>query len=271
MRASKEVKRQKSKVESQISKLPEIHISGAEGLYEKKDIQRVVRRYIKRALDHPKGKSDKIVVTIENIKKSPIIIEALPVGTLNCGTPAEAKKIIKKILHQSGISKKSLELAFQIIKKGNMRGAALITSENGKRLEPFKDRGIRATRLGISKPALKLLSSRLSRQGINSERVKEAIILASKVSSCDRIIAELCVSDNPHYTTGYLASRKFGYLRIPNIKYQGVSGGRVFFVRENTDIHDVIDYLEKTSVMINKVNSCKGTVFIDEILGHSDS
>jgi hypothetical protein len=47
----------------------EIHISGAEGLYEVSEIQRTVQRYIKRALTHPKGIADNIAVTIEEIRQ----------------------------------------------------------------------------------------------------------------------------------------------------------------------------------------------------------
>jgi 6-carboxyhexanoate--CoA ligase len=273
MRASKEVQSpKKSKVQSPNTKIPEIHISGAEGLYEKSDIQKIVGRYIKRALNHPRGKADKIVVTIENVKQSPKIIKALPVSTVSCRTPAEARSIIAELLQSLGVSKRSLNIAFEIIKKGNIRGAAIITSEKGFRLEPDIERGVRVSRLGITKSALKVLSSKLSRYVINKEIVREAIILASKVSSCKGTVAEICVSDDPSYTTGYVASRQFGYVRIPNIKHKkSKMGGRAFFVKEGIDVKGIIEYLEKIPVMINKVTSCKGTVSINEIFNHNNS
>jgi 6-carboxyhexanoate--CoA ligase len=148
-----------------------------------------------------------------------------------------------------------------------MRGATLITAEKGGRLEPDRQRGIRVSRHGITKPALKELSSKLSKYDINTDTVQEALILASKVSSCKHVIAELCVSDDPDYTTGYVASRDFGYVRIPHIKNKGSkSGGRAFFVKEGIDIGNVIEYLERMPVMISKVSSCKGTASIDGIL-----
>jgi 6-carboxyhexanoate--CoA ligase len=74
------------------------------------------------------------------------------------------------------------------------------------------------------------------------------------VASCRDIIAEICISDDPDYTTGYIASKKFGYLRIPNIKNYGeMHGGRVFFVRENADADRLIEFLEKTPVVIYRV------------------
>jgi 6-carboxyhexanoate--CoA ligase len=81
-------------------------------------------------------------------------------------------------------------------------------------------------------------------------------------------LAELCISDNPDYTTGYVALRKYGYIRIPHIKRKGrKNGGRVFFIEEHTDRDSVIEYLEKTPVLINKTSDCFGVCTIDEILG----
>jgi len=260
MRASKEVKSQKSK-------LTEIHISGAEGLYEASEIQRIVKRYIERALNHPKGKADKIIFTIENIKQKPKEISALPLSTVNSSTPAEGKSIAIKLLQSLGISKRAINIAFELIKKGSMRGAAIITVEKGDRLEPDKERGIRVSRLGINMSVSKVLSLRLLRHGINTDTVKEALILASKVASCDHMIAELCVSDDPYYTTGYVASKKIGYLRIPNIKHTGSkSGGRAFFIKEEINVEGIINYLERMPVIIGRVASCRGIISTDEIL-----
>ncbi len=247
--------------------LSEIHISGAEGLYERSDIQKVIKRYTLRALEHPKGKPDKIVITIEDIKQKPRVISTLPVSTVNSATPDEGKDIATKLLQSLGISKRAIDKASKLIKRDNMRGAAVITAKTGERLEPDRERGVRVSRVGIEKSALKTLSSRLSRHKINTDTVKEALILASKVASCEDVIAELCASDDPYYTTGYVASKKFGYLRIPNIKYKGSkSGGRAFFVNKEIDIEGLIDYLEKTPVIVGKVASCKGIIAIDEIL-----
>ena len=245
----------------------EIHISGAEGLYEASDMQRVVQRYIERALTHPKGKTDKIIITIEDIRQKPEEISTLPVATIRCRTPGEGKKIIIMLLQTLGISKKAVDTAFEIIKKGTMRGAAIITTGEGNRLEYDRERGVRASRFGISKSASKVLSSKLSRHGNNTDIVREALILASKVVSFRDIVAELCVSDDPYYTTGYIASKQYGYLRMPNIKSKGSkSGGRAFFIKEKANVKEIINYLERVPVKIVKAASCKGVVSIDEIL-----
>ncbi len=235
-------------------KAREIHISGAEGLYESPDIQKATKKFIKRALEHPKGKPDKIFITIEKVKRRPKNISSLPVSTIECKRPSESKYIIMRILKAVGISEKSIKKAFDIVKKGNMRGAAIISLKKAQRLEPDKERGVRVSRFGISKNALRELSFKLSRYGINREIVKEAIVLASKVLSCKGIVAELCISDDPNYTTGYVSSHHFGYLRIPNIKKAGSkTGGRTFFVKENSDVEHIIEYLERSPVMIYKI------------------
>jgi 6-carboxyhexanoate--CoA ligase len=265
MRAAKTVLSRQSSVNSK----KEIHISGAEGLYRKSEIQKIIKEYIERALTHPRGKADRITITIEDIKQEPKTISALPVVTMKNTIPKQGEKFARLLLQSSGISKIAIDRAFELIKRDGMRGAAILTAEKGKRLEPDRKRGIRVSRLGITKSAFKELSSKLSKYGINTETVKEALILASKVSSCEHVIAELCVSDDPNYTTGYVASKLFGYVRIPHIKNKGSrSGGRTFFVKEGIDVENSIEYLERRPAIIGKVSFCKGIVPFDEILNH---
>lgn len=270
MRASKTVKIQKSKPKNQNSKPTEIHISGAEGLYETSEIQRVVRKYIERALNHSRGQADRIIITIKDIRQKPQTITALPVVTIENTIPKKGKKKAVQLLQASDISKAAVDNAFVLIRKTDMRGAAIITAEKGERLEPDRERGIRVSSLGITRSALKHLSSRLSIYKVNTETVREALILASKVLSCKHVIAELCVSDDPDYTTGYVATRQFGYVRIPHIKNKGSrSGGRAFFVGEGINVEDVATYLEKRPVIVGKISCCKGIIPFNEILSHS--
>jgi 6-carboxyhexanoate--CoA ligase len=265
MRASRALRNPKPKIHN--PKLSEIHISGAEGLYEPVDMKSAVNRYIERAMKHPKGKPDKVIITIENIEQKPKPISALPVSTINCQTPAEGKKAVIKLLQTVGISRRAVDRAFELIKEGNMRGAAILAGGTGERLDFDAGRGVRVSRLGIGKQASHLLSLRLSRRGINTDVVKEALTLASKVASHKDVIAELCVSDDPDYTTGYVASDKFGYIRVPNVKHKGSkTGGRAFFVKEGSDIDEIIDYLEKVPVLIGGISLCRDIVAIDEIL-----
>lgn len=247
MRASKTVVSRKGSQQA-------IHISGAEGLYKTSEINKIIKDYALRAMSHPKGKPDKVVITVEKIKEKPRVVVRLPFYTVPCNSTEEARKIVMKLLSDSGVSRKAILKALRVVTdRAAMHGAAMIHSESALRVEPDKRRGVRVSRLGIHKDSESRLSRRLSRKGINTATVKEAITLASKVASCRGVVAELCVSDDPDYTTGYVASRKLGYVRIPNIKKKGsLSGGRVFFVKEGADVRKIIEYLEKTPVVVGK-------------------
>lgn len=234
----------------------QLHISGAEGIYDEDMLQRVMRDYYLRAMHHSRGRPDNIVITVERIKEKPTYVSILPVSTLRCSSPVEARSAAIDMLLKTGISRRAISIAFKIINsETTMRGASLVKADSGKRLEPDKERGVRVSRLGIDRATERRLSRRLQKDGINTRTVKEALILASKVASCDGIIAELCVSDDPDYTTGYVASKKTGYVRITNLKEKGsMSGGRVFFI-EKGDVLDIVDYLEKRPVIVrHKLN-----------------
>lgn len=228
-----------------------LHISGAEGIYDEDMLQGMIRDYYLRAVQHSRGSPDNIVITVERIKEKPAYVSLLPVSTLKCLSPVEARSAAIDILLKTGVSKRAIRVAFNIVNsKNTMRGAALVKADTGLRLEPDRERGVRVSRLGINKDTERRLSRRLQKEGINTKTVKEALILASKVASCDGIIAELCVSDDPDYTTGYVASKKTGYVRITNLKEKGsMIGGRVFFV-EKEDIGNIINYLEKRPVIV---------------------
>lgn len=258
MRASKISSKFKVKSAKLKHKNPELrtpnseHISGAEGIYDESEIPKACESYIKRALTHSRGKPDEIVITIEKIRQKPKKIPLLPVATLKCNSPEKAREIITQKLKSLGISKKAIDNGFVVLNaKKTMRGASLILLKSGVRVEPDKERGIRVSRMGIEKSTEKNLSEKLSKAKINTTTVKEALVLASKAASWPDVIAEVCISDDPDYTTGYIAAKEFGYLRIPNIKRgKETHGGRVFFIRETADIASLISYLERKSAII---------------------
>lgn len=246
----------------------ELHISGAEGIYDEKDIAKIVREYANRALSHQKGRPDSVVISMEEIKSKPWTVQSLKVSTLSCRSPLQARTLVRKLLISSGVSDAAIRTAFAVTGSANtMRGAALVLSGSGIRIEPDKERGIRVSRLGINRSATTLLSRALARQGLNNSTVKEALILASKVAACGQVTAELCISDDPEYTTGYVSSVRHGYVRIPHIKKKGEKkGGRVFFLEEDAEIDSVIGFLEKTPVIINSLSACYGVRTINEII-----
>jgi len=251
---------------------PDMHISGAETICSGRGIRKTVQEYIDRAATHPRGKPDKIEISIEQLKKSPRVIPALPIRTAINRSPSGAEAVITRLLSEAGISMKAITAAFSILKdRETMRGAGLVLASSGRRVEPDRQRGVRASRFGIAKPAEKTLSAELGRQGLNTETVREAVALASKVASCRDVVAEVCISDDPDYTTGYAATASRGYVRVPHIKKKrDRRGGRIFFIRENAEIRQVIQYLEKTPVIIAGIMSCSGKKTIDETLDRTD-
>lgn len=251
---------------------PEFHISGAEGIYEEREIATIMRTYLHRAFSHPKGRPDTIVLSAEELHRRPLTITSLPVATLPSKSSLQAGNLIQTLLSLCGISAHAIKTGLAVINSRHaMRGAALVCSTSGRRIEPDRVRGIRASRLGITRTAQAALSRKLGKCGINTFTVREAVILASKVAVCGQVIAELCVSDDPGYTTGYVASGHFGYLRIPYVKKKGEKkGGRVFYVEENADVKAIREFMEITPVLIDHVSPCFGIRTIDEIIDIAD-
>ncbi len=277
MRASKKGKRQKAEDTKQdfhntagAQTDSEIHISGAEGIYSESEIPAALLNYTKRALAHTRGRPDKIVLTIEALGQKPLSLRSLPVATVKCISPSEAKQYITDLLQESGISSSAAKTALDLLKRKNtLRGAALVLAASGKRVEPDALRGVRVSRLGITSHAASALLKKMAGRRIDTQRITEALILATKVSSCKQVAAEICISDNPDYTTGYFASRRFGYVRIPHIKRAGSSrGGRVFFLKDDADVGAAVHYLEKTPVLISKTDKYLGELSLYELFDH---
>jgi len=244
----------------------DLHISGAEGIYEYGDIIDIVKGYTERALLHEKGRAEEIRLTIEELKEKPERIPSLPLCTINTTTPRMARNIASEVLLSVGITERAIDEAFNAIILGvAMRGAMLMNIE-GVRLEPDLLRGVRVTRMGITRSAMETLSKRLNRLGLNTTTVKEALILASKVHRHPMVLGELCISDDPDYTTGYVATSRYGYIRLPHIKKRKSQyGGRAFFVTGG-EINTLIRYLQTTPVLINRIGRCRGIVSLRDIL-----
>jgi 6-carboxyhexanoate--CoA ligase len=79
--------------------------------------------------------------------------------------------------------------------------------------------------------------------------------LSAKVTSAPGIVAELCWSDDPAYTAGYVSAPGLGYRRISAMKAQGDPlGGRVFFVNPSkVQAEDFVSYLEKQPVLFEEM------------------
>ena len=239
------------------------HISGAETLAEENEIQDAVFTLICRALSHERGKPDSISITIDALRTPVNCLASLPVTLLRAENASDGKNMAIRLLSCIGVPLYCVEKAISLLENGtcdgeSMRGA-IVMDMQGNRLEPDKQRGIRASRMGITKEASAELSNMLSKYGLSScyTHVSEALVLASKVASVEGTIAELCWSDDPSYTAGYVSSKKTGYMRIPRMKDEGdCRGGRVFFV-DNVDMDIYVHEIEKRQVLVNKLGGMR--------------
>lgn len=227
------------------------HISGAEGIYGEHEVADAMARYVGRARTHPKGRALKITLTVEPVSGRPRTVPALSVTTRDTTDPASARAAADDMLSALGVSGDAICAAWDVVKKGGLRGAAILDARSGDRLDHDPDRGVRASMLGASAGGNAYITSILKPLGLDTGIVSEALILASKVAHAPDVLAELCISDDPGYTTGYLASRGLGYVRLPYIKKtRGRAGGRVFFVKPGSDIDALIKYLEESPVLV---------------------
>ncbi|NJD52058.1 MAG: 6-carboxyhexanoate--CoA ligase [Candidatus Methanoperedens sp.] len=234
------------------------HISGAENLVDIPEIQTTVSALVERALSHEKGEPDLINITVESLKTPIKKVTSLPLILANVENEIEGKILARKLLRELKIPALCVEKSISLLEKGpangeNMRGA-IIMDLKGNRIEPDRIRGIRASRMDITDEASNELFKELSGSGLSSyfKNISEALILATKVASVKGTVAELCWSDDPSYTAGYVASQKMGYIRISHLKKKGGQlGGRVFFV-DDIDHGKYITEIEKTPVLVNK-------------------
>lgn len=239
------------------------HISGAEQIVEDQEISAVAQSLIGRALSHEKGKPDFINISVEYLKTPIKNVTSLPLFLTNVRNAAQGKALAQSILFSLGIPLPCIEKAVSLLEKGPadgecMRGA-MIMNMQGERLEPDKHRGIRASRMDITEEASTELACAIEGAGLSLyfTHISEALVLATKVTSVEGTLAELCWSDDPSYTAGYVASKRLGYVRIPHLKPAGEKrGGRVFFV-DNIDLNNYIHEMEKAPILVDKFGGIK--------------
>ncbi len=237
----------------------ERHVSGAERIVEADEIQETLLSLVERAQSHERGKPDFINISLEELKTPLKHLTSLPLTLLDVEDAASGKNTAKRLLSYLGIPLFCIDKAFSLLENGeSMRGAVVMDLE-GKRLEPDKCRGIRATRMDITKEGSDELRRLLYAAGLSLcyAHISEALVLATKVASVEGNIAELCWSDDPFYTAGYVASKKLGYVRIPHMKDEGdCRGGRVFFV-DGIELNKYIHEMERCPVLVNRIGGIR--------------
>jgi 6-carboxyhexanoate--CoA ligase len=254
------------------------HVSGAETICEAHEVRDEAAAMFLRAAD-----AGRVVVTVERLDDPPVEIPCLAIctpdpedfgiaapdnaayGNAACyaappdngslaGESAEnpSRACACKILRRIGVGRAAITRAWEIIDNVETPGgAALIDINDGGRLDDCAG-GLRVTRFAYSKAARTAVDDALGALGLTHFRTREALALASKAAACPGIEAELCASDDPGYTTGYVASKRMGYMRIPGIKPAGSrSGGRVYFAGRGADAGEIIRYLTLSPVLIS--------------------
>ena len=220
------------------------HISGAERIVKLEEVGAIAQSLADRALHHSKGTADFINITVDLIPPEKIrYIDCLKVEEHKTGSISESHQLVTDLLQGSNISEEAVHKAISLLKSldKSMRGAMLVDAITGERLD-IGNRGVRVSHMdSFDSYALG-----------DNEHMREALVLASKVQSADGIVGELCWSDDPDYTVGYVACNGV-YHRIPNMKELGSNiGGRVFFVRSDIDSESVIEYLERAPVLVQR-------------------
>ena len=223
------------------------HISGAERIVKLEEVGAIAQSLADRALHHSKGTADFINITVDLIPANEITyVDCLQVEEHCANTIVDAHQLAIELLQGTHITEVAIQNAMNLLKEldSSMRGAMLVDATTGKRID-VGNRGVRVSHM----------DSFDSESLGENEHMREALVLASKVQSAEGIVGELCWSDDPDYTVGYVACNGV-YHRIPNMKKLGSHiGGRVFFVRSQIDRESVIEYLEKAPVLVQRRNN----------------
>ena len=223
------------------------HISGAERIVPADDIPALVSALAERALHHAKGAPDEIHLKAEEAGEI-VHLEALPVSTHVTQTPEEGRAVAARLLAGAGITRID-EIMARFAETYAMRGAMLLDADTLERLEPDPARGVRATYMDA---VYNGQDARCPSGASVKNHFAEAVVLATKVANAPGIVGEICVSDDPDYVTGYVATKEIGYCRITTIKAKGdPCGGRIFLYRGPREgVVETIEYLQKQCVLV---------------------
>ena len=226
------------------------HISGGEQLSTYDNLKNAVNVMLEKALSHSRGNPDFMQIQFEMINEPIKKLKPLSIETNEVGSVEEGQAVARSLLEKAGVPTEIIEKAYEkITEYSEPRGAILFDIHSGLRIDGRNEKGVRVSRMDW-------LTTNFEKWADHSEmprsqRVKEALVLATKVSAHPATIAELCWSDDPEYITGYVASKRLGYQRITKLKEYGDERGcRIFFVDGLSDLPSYIDYLEKQPVFV---------------------
>ncbi len=227
------------------------HISGAERIVTFDMVKKTADEMLERAFSHSRGQADFINIVVEKIENDQVQeVPLLSIHSKVGDSVAISHQTAQDALVKAGVTMEAAQAGMKALLSltDSMGGAMLLCAVTGRRLDDTKARGVRVSRMDIAEADTFI--AMLADGGIDNTHVREALVLASKVASTPGMVAELCWSDDPEYTTGYVASAS-GYMRIPNCKPFGSSlGGRVFFVKPDIELDSTIEYLQHQPVSV---------------------
>lgn len=221
------------------------HISGAEKIIPAADVAKAVNTLTDRALHHALGQADFVNLKIEAVNDGELLhLPALPVTAIPAASVEESFSMMRQLLLQLKISEP--DTIIDMLRQARpMRGAVLYDVATRSRLELDQERGIRVTYMDAAQSCL----------DNSKNHFREALVLATKVANTPGMLAEICISDDPDYVTGYLASSRHGYIRLSPLKTAGdCHGGRIFiFDSSKADPQAAITFLEKQKVLVDGI------------------
>lgn len=227
------------------------HVSGAERIVPRSAIKQVVQEL----LDRP-AEFDFINIKIQKVENLKQIEKALNIQTYRFKDYIQANKFAAEIIaSQTGIDPQVLDGYIHKVhtgasEDGNVMRGAMLVDISGARRETDRNRGIRTSCVDFDDReaiTLKLLTAGFT------TRTVDALAIATKNLSSQYILAEYCVSDDPDYLFGYVAI-KDRYIRIYPMKEKGnPKGGRIYFIKSDTDINTLYHYLEEECVVIKEL------------------
>jgi len=240
------------------------HLTGAERIVPEANVSEVTSALTARAMNSSNGVPEQIHCSVDKIDPVSVRYRRLPdVSTYLVDDWQAGRHAAISLLTNVGVQENIATRAVALLANGAgpegrvMRGAVIMDAKSGDRLEADHARGVRASRMDLSPECRPALEAELISSGLDHHRVLEALVLAGKVLNAPGMIAELCWSDAPDYTTGYVADPQGGYQRISDMKLPGDSrGGRVFFVDlSETTLEALVDYLECQVVLFNSTGT----------------
>jgi 6-carboxyhexanoate--CoA ligase len=251
----------------------ELHVSGAERLVPREEAVEAASALFARGWSH--AAADRLTVSVETVAASALVRKrALPVRTVMTRTPEGATECTIALLGGCGVASVLAARTLKLLRAGPgpagrpMRGAMIVDAVSGERLEPDLGKGVRVSHMDFSRAAQEVLAAALSAIGIEGHRPMEALALATKAATTPGTVAEVCISDDPTYTTGYVASARLGYVRLPHIKAKGSkAGGRALFVDGNAlDLKAYVALLRTEPVLVDAIAEVHPPAPWEEIL-----